>query len=55
MCCECNNIIKAITISLIIILIVILAIVVINNQNNPNILVAIAKPADNTTLRNNYN
>lgn len=47
MCCECKNLVNAIMIALNIILIIIAIFVIINNQNeerNPNILVAIAKP-----------
>ena len=51
MCCGCSNIIKAITIVLILIVIILLVInIVSNNMENPNILVAIARPGDNTTL-----
>ncbi len=53
MCCECNNILKAILISIAIIFVIILVIVIINNQSDremPNILVAIARNGDNTTL-----
>ena len=52
MCCE-NNILKPIISSLIIILLIILIVVSINNQNpdkTNNILVAIARNGDNTTL-----
>ena len=55
MCCENNliNIVKGLIILLIFVLIVVLIIVFINcqnNQNQPNILVVIAKPGDNTTI-----
>lgn len=51
MCCGCSNIIKAITIVLILIVIILLVInIVSNNMENSNILVAIARPGDNTTL-----
>ena len=55
MCCEKNliNIVKGLIILLIFVLIVVLIIVFINcqnNQNQPNILVVIAKPGDNTTI-----
>ena len=51
MCCGCSNIIKAITIVLILIVIILLVInIVSNNMENLNILVAIARPGDNTTL-----
>ena len=52
MCCE-NNILKPIISSLIIILLIILIVVSINNENpdkTNNILVAIARNGDNTTL-----
>ena len=53
MCCECSNIFKILTVALAIILVIILVFIVIyneNNEKNPNILVAIAKAGDNTTL-----
>ena len=55
MCCENDliNIVKGLIILLIFVLIVVLIIVFINcqnNQNQPNILVVIAKPGDNTTI-----
>ena len=53
MCCECSNIFKISTVALAIILVIILVFIVIyneNNEKNPNILVAIAKAGDNTTL-----
>lgn len=51
MCCGCSNIIKAITIVLILIVIILLVInIVSNNMENSNILVAITRPGDNTTL-----
>ena len=53
MYCGCNNIIKAITVSIVLILIIALVIVIVNNQNggeSPNILVAIARVGDNTQL-----
>ena len=55
MCCECDikNIIKALIVLLLVVLITVLIIIVINcqnNQNQPNILVAVAEPGDNTTL-----
>ena len=51
MCCGCSNIIKAITIVLILLFIILLVInIVSNNMENSNILVAIARPGDNTTL-----
>ena len=55
MCCENNliNIVKGLIILLIFVLIVVLIIVFINcqnNQNQPDILVVIAKPGDNTTI-----
>lgn len=53
MCCECGNIFKILTVALAIILVIILVFIVIyneNNEKNPNILVAIAKAGDNTTL-----
>ena len=53
MCCGCNKTIISICIALILLLIAIFVIVIIINNNNikePNILVAIAKPGDNTTV-----
>ena len=54
MCCEYNffNIIKIITIFVILLLIIALVVVVIyqNNQNKPDILVAVAENGDNETL-----
>lgn len=53
MYCECSNIFKILTVALAIILVIILVFIVIyneNNEKNPNILVAIAKAGDNTTL-----
>ncbi len=52
MCCRCNKIIIGVCVSLLLILIVILTLVIINNNNQKtsDILVAIAKPGDNTTL-----
>ena len=53
MCCEWSNIFKILTVALAIILVIILVFIVIyneNNEKNPNILVAIAKAGDNTTL-----
>ena len=50
MCCGCSNIFKILIVALSIIFVIILVIVIINNENNPNILVAIAKTGDNTTL-----
>lgn len=50
MCCGCSNIFKILTVVLTIIFVIILVIVVINNEKNPNILVAISKAGDNTTL-----
>ena len=53
MCCGCNKTIISICIALILLLIAIFVIVIIINNNNikePNILVAIAKSGDNTTV-----
>lgn len=55
MCCECNEwkIIKIVSLIFLIIAIIILLILCINSQNpqtSPNILVAIARNGDNTTL-----
>lgn len=51
MCCRCNRTIIGVCVSLLLILIVILVIFVVNNNEEmKNILVAIAKPGDNTTL-----
>ena len=54
MCCEYNfiNIIKGIIVFVILLLIISLVVLVIyqNNQNTPNILVAVAVNGDNTTL-----
>lgn len=53
MFCGCNNIFKIAITALILILIIIVVILIVNNNGNkstPNILVAIARPGDNTTL-----
>lgn len=52
MFCDCNNIFKILSFSLIIILLIVLVVFIVNNQNNldRNILVAIATPGDNVTI-----
>ena len=53
MCCGNNKIIIGIFIALILLLIAVFVIVIVVNNNNmtmPNILVAIARPGDNTTV-----
>lgn len=52
MCCEYNNVIISVCIALVLILIIALVLVLVinNDEKMPNILVAIARPGDNTTL-----
>ncbi len=53
MCCGYNKVIISICIALVLLLIAIFVIVIVVNDNNmsmPNILVAIARPGDNTTV-----
>ena len=53
MCCGYNKVIISICIALVLLLIAIFVIVIVVNNNNmsmPNILVAIARPGDNTTV-----
>ena len=53
MCFDCNNLFKVMTIVVLILVIIFVIAVIINNQDNlkePNILVAIARNGDNTTL-----
>ena len=53
MCCGNNKVIISICIALVLLLIAIFVIVIVVNNNNmsmPNILVAIARPGDNTTV-----
>lgn len=53
MCCNCNNILKIVLSTFIFFLIIALIIIAINccnNQKTANILVAIARKGDNTTL-----
>ena len=51
MCCECKNIFKVIIpIAILLIIIFIIAVICQNNTKAPNILVAIARNGDNTTL-----
>ena len=52
MCCECKKIIIGVSIALILLVVIVFVIVVVVNNNieTPNILVAIAKNGDNTTV-----
>ena len=53
MCCKYNNIIKAACVVIAFVVILVVIIVISNSGNNeqmPNILVAVARPGDNTTL-----
>lgn len=53
MCCGNNKIIISVCIALVLLLIAVFVIVIVVNNNNmsmPNILVAIARPGDNTTV-----
>ena len=53
MCCKYNNIINAACVVIAFVVILVVIIVISNSGNNeqmPNILVAVARPGDNTTL-----